>query len=62
MSTQVKVDRIPNCDLCGDGTKAKYDASLPALGGTWGNVCKEHFVRLGGSLGLGRGQELILEN
>lgn len=58
--TQTKVLRLPNCDFCKDGTKAKYDARIPRMGG-WANVCESHFQLECCSLGLGLGQELILE-
>lgn len=56
----VIVGSIPECDICQDGTPAEYDASIVAYGGTWGNVCGYHFLRLGCTLGVGKGQRLIL--
>jgi hypothetical protein len=61
MSEQVEMNSIPQCDLCNDGTPAKYDAQLPPLGGGWGNVCQDHWMRYGpGKLGTGHGQRLVL--
>lgn len=39
MSKQVTVSHLPDCDLCADGTKAKYDVRLPHYG-CWANVCE----------------------
>ena len=58
MSKQVIVAHLPTCDLCADGTKAKYDARLP-LNGCWANLCEECFKRAECTLGVGHGQELI---
>ena len=64
MSTQVKMSRIPNCDLCFHLDKSEVpayaDASLPLHRGTWAYVCRKHFEQSGCSLGTGRGQELVL--
>jgi hypothetical protein len=61
MSEQVEMDSIPQCDLCNDGTPAKYDARLPGLGGSWGNVCQRHWMQYGPHvLGTGSGQRLVL--
>ena len=57
MSKQVKVFEIPPCDVC---SKPAYaDAKVP--GGPWGYVCGVHFRQFGCSLGLGKGQKLVLE-
>ena len=60
MSKQVIVAHLPTCDLCADGTKAKYDARLP-LNGCWANLCETHFQQFECKLGTGRGQRLILK-
>lgn len=57
-NTVVRVDRIPNCDLCMDPTPAEYDAK--SRQGPWGYMCEEHFQRYGIGLGMGRGQRLKL--
>jgi hypothetical protein len=58
----VKVAVIPDCDVCraerGQIVPAYADAKLSI--GPWANVCKMHFAQYGCSLGLGRGQELVL--
>lgn len=55
--THVEVDAIPDCDLH-PGRPAYADAKT--RGGPWGNLCHECFEHHGCSLGLGRGQELVL--
>ncbi len=57
MSTQVKVRSLPNCDICGD--QAKYDGKTCL--GPWAYMCPSCFLLDGIGLGLGIGQELILE-
>lgn len=61
--TQTKMSKIPNCDICagnGASVTAYADASLANAGmSSWAYVCREHFKRMGCSLGLGRGQELV---
>jgi len=60
MGKQVVVFELPDCDICADGTKAKYDAKTRR--GPWGNLCepcwKRHTYR---HLGTGFGQELVLK-
>jgi len=58
-STEVVVARIPDCAIHHTHPKAYADARIPAMGGTWGNVCKHCFVKYGCSLGLGKGQRLV---
>ena len=61
-ATQAKVARIPNCDMLKHGdrpVKAYADARLPH-DGRWAYVCRPCFNAAGCTLGLGRGQELIL--
>jgi len=59
--TWVVVLEIPNCDLCGPvkPIKAYADSKLRGMG--WANVCQPCFSIYGTGLGLGRGQELLLE-
>ena len=52
----VKVEVLPNCDLC--SSVALYDAQL--VGGAWGYVCQPCFDEYGCALGLGLGQRLVL--
>jgi hypothetical protein len=61
MSKRVVVTRIPNCDLCGDGTPAKYDSRMMNRT-AWANMCQAHWDSNGiGRLGTGFGQEYILK-
>ena len=57
---KVVVMELPDCDICADGTKAKYDAKT--RGGPWANLCapcwQRHSYR---TLGTGMGQELVVE-
>lgn len=55
--TKVSVPKLPSCDFCGE--EAHYDGKTKL--GPWANMCKSCFKRNGLGLGLGRGQELILE-
>lgn len=55
--TQVKVSELPQCNFC--DSKAKYDCKTKM--GAWGYCCEEHFRVYGLGLGLGIGQELVLE-
>lgn len=58
--TTARVARIPNCDLCRDGTRAKYDSKTNM--GPWAYVCEAHFaLDTPGELGTGKGQRLILD-
>lgn len=53
------VSNIPNCDVC-KSSKAVYDARLPGLGGSWGNVCQDCFDKHGpGQTGTGHAQKLV---
>ena len=49
----------PNCDLCGVGTMAHYDAKT--VHGSWGFLCRDCHGRYGVGLGTGRGQEIVDE-
>ena len=55
--TKVEVLKLPDCDFCGE--TAKYDGRTKL--GPWANMCQYCFNIYGIGLGLGRGQELILE-
>lgn len=59
MSKSVNVPHLPKCDVCKDGTLAKYDGKTTY--GPWANMCESHFQLIGVGLGTGRGQELIEE-
>ncbi|MGA7050818.1 MAG: hypothetical protein WBZ37_06005 [Mycobacterium sp.] len=62
MSKQVAMSEIPNCDVCaGEGKSEKAYADAKLSIGPWGYVCREHFAQYGCSLGLGRGQELVIQ-
>jgi hypothetical protein len=54
MSTSVKVQQLPSCDIC--GKQAEYDAKT--VMGPWANMCESHFNELGTGLGTGLGQKL----
>ena len=58
MSKEVTVEKLPPCDLCADGT-AEYDFKTSV--GPWGYGCKFCFKKYGGSLGLGKGQRLVVK-
>lgn len=61
-NTTAIVARIPDCQFCPEPTPAYADARLkvPGYGQTWGYACRSHFDSMGGTLGMGSGQELIL--
>jgi hypothetical protein len=49
---------LDSCDLCKkDFFGVMYDASVPAWGGRWGNICNNCYIKEGCSLGIGRGQK-----
>jgi hypothetical protein len=54
--TTVTVAQVPVCDL--DGTVAYADARI---GHGWANVCKHHFDTMGCKLGVGHGQQYIVD-
>jgi hypothetical protein len=61
--TKALVARLPDCDICtqnGKQVPAYADAKLGA-GMPWANTCRDHFRVYGCQLGLGKGQELIVE-
>lgn len=51
------VDKLPTCDMPNCDEPAEYDAKT-RMG--WGNLCQLHFDSNGCSLGLGKGQKLVL--
>ena len=53
----VSVPTLPNCDFCGD--EAHYDGKTRL--GPWAYMCNECLRIHGLGLGLGVGQELIVE-
>jgi hypothetical protein len=60
--TKARVEEIPNCQLPhheGHSQPAYADARIPGVG--WGYVCRAHFEQMGCSLGMGKGQELVLD-
>jgi hypothetical protein len=63
--TSVSVARIPDCDIHKHlkgikGVPAKYDGRTKS--GHWANMCQECYQEYGVGLGLGKGQELILDD
>ena len=56
-NTSVTVAVLPKCDFCDD--QAHYDTKIPMYG-SWANVCERHFKMHRCSLGLGKGQRLVL--
>lgn len=58
MSTQVTVTTLPPCDICNDGTPARYDGRT--VHGSWAYLCERHWRSFGvGTLGTGYGQRLV---
>ena len=51
------VNELPKCDMPGCDEPAEYDARTR---NGWGYLCQAHFDLLGCSLGLGKGQRLIV--
>jgi hypothetical protein len=60
-ATEVVVTSLPPCDLHPE-RKATYDFKTRAgpRPGSWMNGCAACFKQLGGQLGLGKGQRLVL--
>ena len=56
MAKVVKVNKLPDCDLC--GVAASYDGKT--IYGPWANMCDKCFKKYGVGLGTGRGQKLEL--
>lgn len=59
VSEQVTVARLPNCDMCGPGVPAEFDAKTER--GPWANMCFKHYKVHGIGLGTGKGQRLVLK-
>lgn len=55
--TKVAVPELPDCDFCGE--TAHYDGRTNM--GPWANMCESCFHKHAKGLGLGIGQELVLE-
>ncbi len=61
MSTETTVAKLPSCDIHQGAHDAAFDAVVVVQGRrTWANVCGDAFENLGGQLGTGRGQRLVL--
>lgn len=61
-NTVAVVQSYPQCDMCnlqGNRNLAHYDGKTVL--GPWAFMCYEHFEQYGQGLGLGKGQELVLE-
>jgi len=56
--TWVVMAEIPKCDLC--DSKAYADGKLN-FRSSWAYMCKPCFDQHGSGLGLGKGQQLLLE-
>ncbi len=60
--TKVEVLELPKCDFCKRNLvyqEAHYDGKTKM--GSWAYMCGKHFRQYGIGLGLGRGQELVLQ-
>jgi len=55
--TKVKVEQLPKCDICKQ-RDAHYDGKTRL--GPWAYMCLQCFGELGVGLGVGKGQELIV--
>jgi hypothetical protein len=60
-NTWVVVSEIRNCDMCRQDPPAPAYADGKMVSGPWANMCKDCFEIYGVGLGLGMGQELLLE-
>lgn len=58
----ILVSSIPSCNFCQDGTPGPYDFKTTM--GPWANGCEEHYKehRAAPTLGVGKGQFLLLED
>lgn len=59
MSKSVTVDKLPSCDF--DASHGPAYADFKTSFGPWGYGCKPCFDKYGGSLGLGKGQVLVVK-
>jgi hypothetical protein len=57
MTTKAMVSILPKCDFCTE--KAKYDGKT--IMGPWAYMCLKCFGEYGIGLGLGLGQELVVQ-
>ncbi len=60
MTTTARVFKLPACNFdC--PVEASYD--FRTMGGSWAYACEEHYrkYRMYSTLGLGKGQQLIVE-
>jgi hypothetical protein len=61
MRTELTVTALPPCEMCRDGTKARYEARISRLQGSWCYVCQSHFASYGpGRLAIGHGHRLVV--
>jgi len=60
-NTWVVVPEIRNCDMCHQDPPVPAYADGKTRSGPWANMCKPCFAWFGVGLGLGMGQELLLE-
>ena len=60
-NTWVVVPEIRNCDMCHQDPPVPAYADGKTTFGPWANMCKPCFEIHGVGLGLGMGQELLLE-
>ena len=60
-NTWVVVPEIRNCDMCHQDPPVPAYADGKTAFGPWANMCKSCFEVHGVGLGLGMGQELLLE-
>lgn len=59
--TTAEVFRLPDCDICSDGTPASYDSKIKGAT-AWAYLCQTCYDRVGiGTLGIGLGQRLVVK-
>ena len=59
--TWVVIPEIRFCDMCKESPPAQAYADGKTTLGPWADMCKDCYAIYGVGLGLGRGQELLLE-
>ena len=59
--TWVVIPEIRFCDMCKESPPAPAYADGKTTLGPWADMCKDCYAIYGVGLGLGRGQELLLE-
>jgi hypothetical protein len=63
MGSEVRVARLPECDLCPRDHKQPAAYHSRTVFGSWAYLCEAHYVEFGvGQLGTGFGQRLILDS